>query len=468
MDSKLLLLVLTFCLFGSFFSEELDGYDFLDPVPVQVEQQATDPEEEERANRCSELYPSASSDMKVADGLCLLKWATSVYSPRGLRVLSNGDVVVLSKRSAEIILMWDDQHTGQSGSNERVVLASVHGLNHAVVVDEVHNFLYASTSTSVYRWHFTVGERTRLSSPIEVVKNIPCCHHVSRGLEVNADGDLFVQVGSGSNVDTNNLHAMIHVFKDLWSDTVSTVDWNDLGSNNKVWAQGMRNEVGIRLDKYNQLWGVENGVDNLYRPDLGGDIHETNPCEELNLFPEPSGDAPDYGYPYCWSEHSLSHSVAQGKGTQRAQREFMTDQGHVTDSWCQSSVVKPKYCFDAHMAPMDLTFYYPENIPVLVSDADSVRAFPSRFEGSVFISFHGSWDRREVVGHNIAAVPIVNQVEVTQDSAEAIMGPSSHFSAKGGYSSIRPVGLDFGSCGSAHCLFFAAETTNTIYAIAPA
>ena len=47
------------------------------------------------------------------------------------------------------------------------------------------------------------------------------------------------------------------------------------------------------------LWGVENGGDRLERDDLGGDIHEDNPAEELNRIPLDAGP-PDFGYPYCW------------------------------------------------------------------------------------------------------------------------------------------------------------------------
>lgn len=48
-----------------------------------------------------------------------------------------------------------------------------------------------------------------------------------------------------------------------------------------MYAIGLRNEVGIRFDKDGRLWGVENGMDNLFRADLGGDIHQNNPGEEL-------------------------------------------------------------------------------------------------------------------------------------------------------------------------------------------
>lgn len=40
----------------------------------------------------------------------------------------------------------------------------------------------------------------------------------------------------------------------------------------EIFADGLRNEVGLAFDSYSDLWGVENGADNLYRSDLGGDM----------------------------------------------------------------------------------------------------------------------------------------------------------------------------------------------------
>jgi len=45
----------------------------------------------------------------------------------------------------------------------------------------------------------------------------------------------------------------------------------------EVFADGLRNEVGLAFDRHGALWGVENSADKLNRDDLGGDIHENNP-----------------------------------------------------------------------------------------------------------------------------------------------------------------------------------------------
>ena len=45
-------------------------------------------------------------------------------------------------------------------------------------------------------------------------------------------------------------------------------------------------QVGLAFDQFDVLWGVENSADRLKRNDIGGDIHNQNPAEELNRFLE--------------------------------------------------------------------------------------------------------------------------------------------------------------------------------------
>mmetsp|Transcript_13336 Transcript_13336/g.53249 ORF Transcript_13336/g.53249 Transcript_13336/m.53249 type:complete len:125 (-) Transcript_13336:371-745(-) len=60
---------------------------------------------------------------------------------------------------------------------------------------------------------------------------------------------------------------------------------------------------------------VENGADQLIRDDIGGDIHNDNPCEEINQF---TSAGKFYGYPYCFSEGILDNGFGKGKMTQWA------------------------------------------------------------------------------------------------------------------------------------------------------
>ena len=94
-----------------------------------------------------------------------------------------------------------------------------------------------------------------------------------------------------NGTDPDTTHARINRF-DISSIPSGGINWNT----GFVFANGLRNEVGVRFDSAGRLWGVENGVDNLYRADLGGDISNDNPAEELNYFGYPNEGGLFYGY----------------------------------------------------------------------------------------------------------------------------------------------------------------------------
>jgi glucose/arabinose dehydrogenase len=148
-----------------------------------------------------------------------------------------------------------------SDPSERAILVTNPGLNHAVRING--GYLYASNATHVLRWPYTAGDRSPLGEGAVVVKGIPCCHHVSRSLAFDQEGYLYVQVGSGSNVDPDSTHARVNQFN-VTEVPEGGIEWTD----GFVFSNGLRNEVGIRFDKDWKLWGVENGVDSAYRAGL--------------------------------------------------------------------------------------------------------------------------------------------------------------------------------------------------------
>lgn len=77
-----------------------------------------------------------------------------------------------------------------------------------------------------------------------------------------------MSVGSNQNVDANSYRSRIRRL-DM---SVVPKDFQTM----EVFADGLRNEVGLAFDRHGALWGVENSADKLNRDDLGGDIHENN------------------------------------------------------------------------------------------------------------------------------------------------------------------------------------------------
>lgn len=425
------------------------------------------------ASFCNGQNPHYLATADVPEGFCAVTWASGLRRPRAIRFASNGDAIVIESDESRIQVLWDGNKDGFSSLSERAPLVTHQGLNHGLVIDEKNGYIYASTSREVWRWHYSPGQRSNLGTAAKVIYGIPCCGHLTRTLEMDDEGNLYVSVGSLKNVDMDDKSAMIRRFINPAAYTTSH-QWDD----GEIWARGMRNEVGIRFDYSNprRLWGVENGVDNVQRVDMG-DVHNDNPSEEVNIFDKPGAF---YGYPYCWSEYNLKGSrlgpnVRPGhtRGTQWLHPTFIRDT-RFSDAWCDNpaNVVKPAYNLQAHTAPMDIVFY-------------NGTGFPASWRGDAFISLHGSWNRPSPVGYNVVRL-VMNKTTGLPEEELPFFSPKEGGSSKNkrhdGHESdegedpyppvpgswdIRPVSLDFGPCGASNeCLFLTSDKNGLIVAVA--
>jgi glucose/arabinose dehydrogenase len=386
-------------------------------------------------NTCRGPASVAIANARLPTGYCAWTWA-NVADPRGLLVAPNGDVLVVERQAGRISALFDGDNDGVSSASERVTLVEASGLNHGIALHD--GYLYASSATTVFRWPYTTGARAALSGQQVVVSGIPTGGHSTRTLIFDAQDRLYVSVGSNSNVDPDSSRARIRRFSSAQVEA-GAVSFND----GEVFADGLRNEVGLRFDPQGRLWGVENERDNLNRPDLGGDIHTDNPGEELNLFAE---TGKFYGYPYCFSEFLLPAGVGMGPRTQWADPRFMNDGTH-TDAWCRdiNNVVPPALVLPAHVAPLDIVFY----------DGAS---FPADVIGDAFVSFHGSWNRQPAQGYEVRRVVFESGAPVRYESFFEFNGQSDTAPAW----PHRPVGLAVGANGQ---LFVSSDASAQIIAI---
>ena len=134
-------------------------------------------------------------------------------------------------------------------------------------------------------------------------------------------------MGSDKNVDPDGYRSRIRRF------VTSNIPKGGLDfSKGEVFADGLRNTVGLAFDSQGTLWGVENGADKLYRSDLGGDIHNENPAEELNKIEK----GKDYGYPFCFTEFKLPAGIGKGRGSVWSWSTYKK-----SDAWCRANTVPP-------------------------------------------------------------------------------------------------------------------------------
>jgi len=156
-----------------------------------------------------------------------------------------------------ILALWDDDDDGVNDPHETAVIATASGINHGIQIHD--QYLYASNPTTLFRWRYQAGQRTNLGDPQIVISNVPCCHHTTRTPIFDTEtGLLYLQVGSNSNVDPDSTHARIHRFN--ISSGSFPIDWNQ----GFLFADGLRNEVGLAFDQAGRLWGVEMDVINWF------------------------------------------------------------------------------------------------------------------------------------------------------------------------------------------------------------
>jgi glucose/arabinose dehydrogenase len=383
--------------------------------------------------------------------------------------------LVLERGKSAVTMIYDQNGDGIPESSQLVVVQA--GLNHGIAIDPSYSFLYASTDSTVYRWPLTMDVNpnnlinqnwtsiflnlasTSSVPPEEVIVNMNANgpddttnragNHVTRTLLLDELGRLYVSVGSVGNIDIDSYRSRIRRF-DLTQTTTTTTNLPLDFTTGRVFADGVRNEVGLALDKYNVLWGVENGPDNLQRDDLGGRITNDNPGEEVHRFgPTNSTDEETrhYGYPYCWTEYQLDANVGQGRGTVWAWPSFLAN-GVVTDESCRTDYATAELVVQAHSAPLGITFYHYRNVTErpAVCTTQGGGAFPQIMDGYAFVAFHGSWNRDIPTGYKVVYIPMDGQGRVQQPPTVVDLLAHAGSGAKWP-DGFRPVDVAFDACG---------------------
>jgi len=384
-------------------------------------------------------------------------FAASLNAPRQLSLVpSTGDILVLESGIGQVTLLYDENQDGVSAPNERIALIVSLGLNHGLLY--LSPFIYASNETTVLRWQYSESTRTVTAGPQVFVANIPPANppssfYETRSLAYNTgcttDCLLYVHIGAGSNVDNSTNRSMVRSFL--------VVSWDDANlpyecENGTLIGAGLRNSVGLGFQQFTgKLWGMESSENNLYRADLGGDIHQYNPAEEMMRFDQ---NGLFYGYPYCWTEYNLT-TVPGGPVLGRQWSWTGGNATIYTDEWCRSvsNNVPPNLAVEAHVAPLGLVFYefYQYQAPSL--PAPSPYAFPESSSCGAYSAFHGSTDTTINVGYKVVCISFSDSNEPVAYEDFFSYDSSSDWGPDWIY---RPVDLIVGNYGE---LFFTSDGT---------
>jgi glucose/arabinose dehydrogenase len=312
----------------------------------------------QQGNSFSGIFDSkanlAELRLNLPDDIRIEVFAANVPKARHMAFDDQGNLFLSLTRKGKVVVLPDNDHDGKADSAVPLLekRKAPHGL--AFVKLAGGYYLYVAEETQVIRMK-RIAKPFRYGKPEVIVPNIPGGGHFTRTIKIR-DNRLYLSVGSSCNVclEGNPLRAAISRF-------------NLDGSGMAIFAKGLRNSVGIEFSPYSgELWGVNNGRDML------GDDH---PQEELNIIRE----GKHYGWPYCYEN-----------------RKWDSDFGREYD--CKTTE-PPARTFTAHMAPLGMAFYRKGNLP-------------ARYGNSLFIAFHGSWNRSVPAGYKVVRLKLNDGGEI--------------------------------------------------------
>ena len=373
---------------------------------------------------------------RAAEGLQVASFAEGLDHPRWLYRLPNGDVLVAETNSPprEVggikgwIMKLLMQRAGAGGNSaDRITLlrdadgdgvaekrsAFLTGLRSPFGMALVGDWLYVANTDALVRFPYKAGE-TRITAAAERVVPLPGGgNHWARNVIADpASGNLFVSVGSASNIAENGL--------DEERDRAVILQVDPATKSRRIYAAGLRNPVGMAIEPGSKrLWAVVNERDML-----GSDL-PPDYLTEVSF-----GDF--FGWPWSYWGGYVDKRVEPDR----------PDLLEYTK--------RPSFALGPHVAALGLTF------------ADELK-LGARWDAGAFVGEHGSWNRVPPSGYKVVFVPF-GANGYPRNGAKPVDVLTGFLDAEGNARG-RPVGLAADRTGA---LLVADDVGNRIWRVAPA
>ncbi len=347
---------------------------------------------------------------KVPAGFKVEQFASGLDHPRIIRTAPNGDFFVAETEPGNIKVF---RGIGTNGTAQQMtVFAS--GLKGPFGVSFYPpganpQWVYVGNADSVVRFPYQNGD-LQARGPAEHIADIPDGRgHTTRNIVFSPDGKrMFVAVGSGSNVDDPDTTP-------AEKNRADVLAFNPDGSQMQVYAYGIRNCVGLEVNpKTGELWCSVNERDGL-----GDDL-----VPDYITHVQEGGF---YGWPW-WYMGGHQDPRLKGKHPE-----------------LKDKVITPDVILNPHNASLGITFY-------------DGKQFPAEYQGDLFASEHGSWNRAVRVGYELIRVPLHQTGHATGEYQDFMTG----FVVDNEHVWGRPVGVAVAPDGT---LLVTDDGSNSIWRI---
>lgn len=352
---------------------------------------------------------------KTLPGFKVTLFADGLGNPRLIRTAPNGDIFVVESAPGKIMVFRGIDANGKAVQMQVFAtgLTQPFGLKFYPSGPNPQ-WVYVGNTDSVVRFPYRNGDM-KARGPAQKIADLPGGGklrgggHWTRDITFSKDGKkMYVSVGSHSNDDdSDNNPAEYH--------RADVLEFNPDGSGLKVYASGIRNCVGIETDPTSgDIWCSVNE-----RDDLGDNL-----VPDYITHVQPDGF---YGWPWWYMggnqdpRHQGAHPELKGK------------------------VITPDVLVQPHDASLEMTFYYGKQ-------------FPQEYQGDIFASEHGSWNRAPRTGYEVIRVPMHGQDKATGEYEDFLTG----FVTADGKVWGRPVGVTVAGDGS---LLVSDDASNSIWRV---
>ena len=347
---------------------------------------------------------------QVPAGFQVEEYTGGLEGPRMIRTAPNGDFFVSESKTGDIRVF---RGITRSGKPQQMVLFAS-GLNEPFGITFYPpgpnpQWVYVGDTDSVVRFPYQNGD-LQAQGPAEHIADLPGGGgHSTRDIQFSLDGKkMFVSVGSASNVDDPDVTP-------AEKNRADVLEFNPDGSGMRVYAYGIRNCVGLAINSTTgELWCSVNERDGL------GD----------NLVPDYITHVQEGGY-YGWPWWYMGgHQDPRHAGKHPELKD---------------KVITPDVILHPHNASLGLTFY-------------DGKQFPSEYQGDIFASEHGSWNRSIRVGYEVIRIPLHQTGHATGEYQDFMTG----FVVDNEHVWGRPVAVAVAPDGS---LLVTDDTYNAIWRI---
>ncbi|MGA8150694.1 MAG: c-type cytochrome [Terriglobales bacterium] len=348
---------------------------------------------------------------KAPAGFVVQQYATGLVNPRLLLTAPNGDIFLAESDAGRIRVF---RGMTSDGKPEQVsIFAS--GLNHPYGIafyppGPDPQWVYIGGTDAVVRFPYHNGDLQATGGPQHITDLASGGGHWTRSTVFSPDGKkMYVAVGSASNDDDTDTHPEEKNRADI-------LEFDPDGTGMRVFAYGIRNAGGgLAINpKTGELWCSVNERDAL------GD----------NLVPDYITHVQEGGF-YGWPWWYIgAHQDPRQKGKHPELKD---------------KVIVPDVLLQPHNASLEITFY-------------EGKQFPAQYEGDIFASEHGSWNRAVRAGYEVIRVPLHQTGQATGEYEDFLTG----FVLPDGNVWGRPVGTAVAPDGS---LLVSDDGSNSIWRV---